>query len=246
MNKTALFGAAMLALLASPAVAEVKNATPQGFLVIHNAEVLATPDAIWKRLLVPKDWWNPAHSWSGSVDGFYIDPQAGGCFCELVQEKDKAGKIVNKGSVEHMRVIFAQPGRVLRMQGGLGPLQSEAVIGTLTIAIEPNAQGDNSKISFNYIVGGYSRFPLEKIAPAVDRVLGEQFAGLIKPMGKVENATPASKQDKEAPAETDGQSDGGRKTDKLDAAVEAVEAETKEGNVEAAEAGQSVETVEPR
>jgi hypothetical protein len=183
MIKYLVPSAASLALIAVPAFAEVKNVSEQGFLSAHGADVLAKPEDVWKRLLTPKDWWNKAHSWSGSVDGFYIDAQAGGCFCELVQDKDKDGKIVNKGSVEHMRVIFSQPGRVLRMQGALGPLQSEAVLGTLTVAIEPSGTG--SKLSFSYMVGGYSRFPMDKMAPAVDRVLAEQFASLIKPFGKI-------------------------------------------------------------
>ncbi|MGL5839390.1 MAG: hypothetical protein ACRCY3_12900 [Sphingorhabdus sp.] len=223
--------AATLALFSAPASAEVKNLSEQGFLVIHGAEVSAKPEDVWKRLLIPKDWWQPAHSWSGSVDGFYIDPQAGGCFCELVQEKDKAGKIVNKGSVEHMRVIFAQPGRVLRMQGALGPLQSEAVMGTLTIAIEPSGTG--SKLSFNYIVGGYSRFPMDKMAPAVDRVLAEQFAALIKPLAPIAMGAEAAKAGQKSKA-------GARSvkiedTPKLDAVVEAIEPEPKEGKPEVVE-----------
>ncbi len=211
---------AAFTLIATPAFAEVKNVTEQGFLTVHAAEVSARPEDVWKRLLIPKDWWQPAHSWSGSVAGFYIDPQAGGCFCELVQEKDKAGKIVNKGSVEHMRVIFAQPGRVLRMQGALGPLQSEAVIGTLTVAIEPSGTG--SKLSFNYIVGGYSRFPMDKMAPAVDKVLAEQFAALIKPLGKTGEGTGATKPAvKPAPKpKAEGEAD------KLEAAVQSVEPDT--------------------
>jgi hypothetical protein len=141
MNKTIIMGATSLALFAAPARAEVKTLTEQGFSVLHAADVLAKPEDVWKRLLAPKDWWNPAHSWSGSAEGFYIDPQAGGCFCELFQEKDKGGKIVTKGSVEHMRVIFSQPAKVLRMRGSLGPLQSEAATGTLTIAMEPLKSG---------------------------------------------------------------------------------------------------------
>ncbi|MES2553659.1 MAG: hypothetical protein V4588_08310, partial [Pseudomonadota bacterium] len=136
MTNRAFFAAALLAAFSSPAYAEVKASSENGFNVIHIASVKATPEEIWKRLLAPKDWWNKAHSWSGSSAGFYIDAQANGCFCELFQEKGADGKLKTTGSVEHMRVIFAQPGKVLRMQGALGPLQSEAVIGTLTIAME--------------------------------------------------------------------------------------------------------------
>lgn len=172
---------ALFAATASPAFAEVKSASEAGFNVIHIATVDAAPDVIWKRLLAPKDYWNKAHSWSGSSAGFYIDAQANGCFCELFQEPDANGKVKTVGSVEHMRVIFAQPGKVLRMQGALGPLQSEAVIGTLTVAIDPNKNGVGTKVSFSYVVGGFMRYKVSDIAPAVDKVLGEQFKNMLSP-----------------------------------------------------------------
>ena len=131
---------ALLAATSTPALGEVKAEAEVGFNIIHVATVNATPDEIWRRLLSPKDYWNKAHSWSGSAAGFYIDAQANGCFCELFQETDSNGQVKTVGSVEHMRVIFAQPGKVLRMQGALGPLQSEAVIGTLTVAIAPTKE----------------------------------------------------------------------------------------------------------
>ena len=179
--KKALIPAALFAALSSPASAEVKTVTDAGFNIVHIAEVAAEPDVIWKRLIAPQTYWNKAHSWSGSAEGFYIDAQANGCFCELFKEKGADGKTKTTGSVEHMRVIFAQPGKVLRMQGALGPLQSEAVLGTLTVAIEPLKGGGGSKLSFSYVVGGYMRYKTAEIAPAVDKVLGEQFKSLISP-----------------------------------------------------------------
>lgn len=171
--------------LAAPAAAEIKSQNDNGFVVSQSAEVLAKPDEVWKRLIQPKEWWSPQHSWSGSVAGFYLDAQAGGCFCELLQDKAADGTLKTRGSVEHMRAIYVDPGKVLRMQGALGPLQSEAVLGTLTVAMEPMKDGAGTRLSFNYSVGGYTRFPMAKMAAAVDQVLGEQFQRLIKPMGKV-------------------------------------------------------------
>ena len=181
MKTRIILVAAALAALSSPATAEVKATSDTGFNVVHIASVKATPDEIWKRLLAPKNWWSNAHSWSGSSAGFYIDAQANGCFCELFQETGADGKLKTTGSVEHMRVIFAQPGKVLRMQGALGPLQSEAVIGTLTIAMEPTKDGAHTKLSFSYVVGGYMRYKVPEIAPAVDKVLAEQFLSLLSP-----------------------------------------------------------------
>ncbi len=179
--KSALFTAGLLAAISSPAFAEVKAASDTGFNSVHIATVEATPEEIWKRLLTPKDYWNKAHSWSGSSAGFYIDAQANGCFCELFQEADVNGTLKTVGSVEHMRVIFAQPGKVLRMQGALGPLQSEAVIGTLTVAMEPAKDSAGTRVSFSYVVGGYMRYNVSEIAPAVDKVLGEQFKNMLLP-----------------------------------------------------------------
>jgi len=181
MKKRVILLVASLAATASPAVAEVKATSDTGFNVVHIASVKATPDEIWKRLLAPKDWWSKSHSWSGSSAGFYIDAQANGCFCELFQETGADGKVKTTGSVEHMRVIFAQPNKVLRMQGALGPLQSEAVIGTLTIAMEPAKDSADTKVSFSYVVGGYMRYKIAEIAPAVDKVLAEQFRNLLSP-----------------------------------------------------------------
>ena len=183
-----IYAATAIVAMPSSAFAEIKAQGDNGFNVVHIATVEAEPDVIWKRLITPKEYWSSAHSWSGSVDGFILDPRAGGCFCELIQEKDAKGKPKTVGSVEHMRVIFAQPGKVLRMQGALGPLQSEAMLGTLTVAITPAKEGRGTTVSLSYVAGGYMRYKLSEIAPAVDKVIGEQFAGLIKPYSAIETS----------------------------------------------------------
>ena len=240
MIKYIAMGATSLALFAAPAQAEVKTLTEQGFSTLHAADVLAKPEDVWKRLLAPKDWWNPAHSWSGSTEGFYIDPQAGGCFCELFQEKDKDGKFVTKGSVEHTRVIFAQPAKVLRMTGGLGPFQAEAVNATLTIAMEPLKNGAGTRISFSYVVGGYMRFKTADIAPAADGMLRDQFERLIKPLGKVVGNDTAAK-----PAGEDGaDATKPEKATDLEATVNEIEPE-KTGEPEKVEPDDSGSSEQP-
>jgi hypothetical protein len=190
MKQILLMAATGLAF-ATPAAAEIKSQGDTGFVSGHSGEVLAKPEEVWKRLIAPKDWWSPEHSWSRSTAGFYIDAQAGGCFCELIQDKGSDGTLKTRGSVEHMRVIFADPGKVLRMQGALGPLQSEAMLGTLTVAMEPLKDGAGTRLSFSYVVGGYMRYKVADIAPAVDKVLAEQFQRLTAPLGKV--VAPADK-----------------------------------------------------
>jgi hypothetical protein len=169
----ALGGAALAAV---PAKAKVIDQSDIGFTVAHTAQVAATPDDVWKMLRLPDKWWSKEHSWSGDAANFWLDSQAGGCFCEKLPGKDGA-----TGSVQHARIIFAKPGEMMRLSGAFGPLQSEAVTGTLTIHIKPIATG--SAIRFDYVVGGYMRFKVADVAPAVDKVLGEQLAGLAKALG---------------------------------------------------------------
>lgn len=199
---------AILAAFSSPALAEVKTSTEGGFSVYHKAEVEAAPDVVWKRLIAPKLWWSKVHSWSQSVEGFTLDARAGGCFCEAIQEKGADGKLKTVGTVEHMRVIYAHPGKVLRMQGALGPLQGEAVLGTLTVAMEANKEGTGTIISFSYVVGGYMRQKSDAIAAGVDRVIGEQFKTLVEPWaGKDESPAAKGKLDLDVDALTEGQKD---------------------------------------
>ena len=85
------------------------------------------------------------------------------------------------GSVQHARILFAKPDELMRLSGAFGPLQGEALTGTLTIQIKATPTG--AAIRFDYVVGGYMRFKVADVAPAVDKVLGEQLVGLAKALG---------------------------------------------------------------
>lgn len=176
MRRTPFFAAsAFLAVgLSQPAQAEVTHVGDTGFAVLHVTQIAATPDKVWAALIAPQKYWSSAHSWSGDAANMYLDPQAGGCFCERLPTKSATGSSLN--SVEHMRVIYSESPRVLRMSGALGPLQSEAVVGTMNIAMEAYEGG--TKISLSYVVGGYMRMKAADIAPAVDAVTGEQLLRL--------------------------------------------------------------------
>jgi uncharacterized protein YndB with AHSA1/START domain len=154
-------------LLAAPAAAEVVAATPAGFEVTETATIAATPDQVWPVLVAPQRWWSKDHTYSGDAANLYLDTQATGCFCE---------KLAGKGSVEHARIVYIHPPSTLRLRGALGPLQQEAVVGTLTITLAPD--GDSgTKVMFDYVVGGYVRAGAGSLAPVVDTVLGQQLAG---------------------------------------------------------------------
>lgn len=179
------------ALLAQPAAAEVVASSDAGFVTRATAEVPADPVQTWQALIAPQKWWNKAHTFSGDSANLYLDAQGSGCFCEKLPLKDGAAG-ARGGSVAHMRVVYADPGKALRMVGALGPLQSEALTGTLTITLKPGGAG--TRIVMEYVVGGYMRYKTDEIAPAVDKVLAGQLAGLAAMLGTIEEgADPAAK-----------------------------------------------------
>lgn len=174
-NFTVIMAAAAMAVFTPIASADIIKQDDNGFFVAHQVEVAATADEAYAMLRAPAKWWSAEHSWTGDADNFYMDAQATGCFCELIPASKEGGP---RGSVEHMRIVYAQPGKMLRLSGSLGPLQAEAVQGSMTISLKPTLTG--TIIRFEYVVGGYMRFPVERIAPAVDAVVGEQASRLAK------------------------------------------------------------------
>lgn len=193
MLRSSLIFVAGLALACDPASAEVVASSDAGFVTRATAEVPADAAATWQALIAPQNWWNKAHTFSGDSANLYLDAQGGGCFCEKLPLKDGAPG-TRAGSAAHMRVVYADPGKALRMVGSLGPLQSEALTGTLTITLKPDGVGKpgdaGTRIVMEYVVGGYMRYKTDEIAPAVDKVLAEQLAGLAASLGATAAAEP--------------------------------------------------------
>jgi hypothetical protein len=74
-------------------------------------------------------------------------------------------------------VTFVDPGRTLRMTGGLGPLQGMGLDGALEWRLAPADDG-GTKITLWYRAGGYTPDDLGKFVPVVDQVQGVQLGGL--------------------------------------------------------------------
>lgn len=132
-----LLAAVVFAGVAWPAAAEVVATSDAGFVTRAAITVKTDPAATWQALIAPAGWWNGEHTYSGDAKNLYLDPQATGCFCEKLPITKDAPANTPGGSVEHMHVVYAAPSRALRMKGGLGPLQSEAVDATLTVTLKP-------------------------------------------------------------------------------------------------------------
>ncbi len=157
----------VMLLLAALAQAETSNVSPTGFTSTLREEVKATPDDVWKAVLQLPRWWSDAHTYSGKASNMTLEPVAGGCWCERWGEGN---------SVQHGQVMLVQPGRVIRLNASLGPLQELAVNGVLTIVA--SAQDGKTFLRMTYRVAGNADAGLEKLAPVVDQVIGVQYRRL--------------------------------------------------------------------
>ena len=158
----------------SSAAAEVKDSSAIGFTVQDTAIIAADQNDVYHSLVADVGrWWDSAHTFSGNAINLSIDDKAGGCFCE---------KLENGGSVRHLEVVFADPGKTLRLIGGLGPLQAMAVTGSMTWSLSKTDTGTNVKVI--YSVGGYRPGGLQKLASLVDKVIFEQLKRLKEYMEK--------------------------------------------------------------
>ncbi|WP_232494768.1 SRPBCC family protein [Novosphingobium kaempferiae] len=175
--------AAVLVAVFAPATASanVARVDANGFVIRHVVQLSASAEEAWAVLGKPSVWWDSEHTWSGDAANLSLDARAGGCFCEILPNASSK-TAAPRGSVEHMRVIYVEKPRALRMLGSLGPLQSEAVNATLTVQLKPDAKG-GTQMLLEYVVGGYARTPFDKLAPAVDGVLAEQLKRLSGKLG---------------------------------------------------------------
>ena len=151
----------LLSLLPAGLRAEVTAADDGGFVSEHELVLDADPHRAYAALTAEVGkWWDPNHSISGSTAGFSLDARAGGCFCEALPDG---------GSVEHMRVVFAAPGEMLRLSGGLGPLQAMGATGAMSFGLSAREEG-GTRLQYRYVVSGFAAGGLQSLAEPVDRV----------------------------------------------------------------------------
>lgn len=178
---TALY---LVAPVAAPA--EVRDASRAGFTSENVATVPVDATAAWTAVVDEVGlWWLADHTWWGDAAKLSIEPRAGGCFCEIDGERQ----------ARHMTVVFVDPGKTLRMTGGLGPLQGMGLDGVLEWQLAAGEDG-GTQVTLLYRVGGYTPDGLEVLAPAVDGVLAAQLrslaAHLAGPAEAADDAAPPS------------------------------------------------------
>jgi uncharacterized protein YndB with AHSA1/START domain len=160
--------AILCAILTSPLRGEVIESTAAGFLVRHTAAINAPPATVYAALTDGVGgWWDPAHTFSHDARNLSVDAKPGGCFCE---------RLPDGGGVQHMRVVYASPGKLLRLTGAIGPLQEAALAGTMTWNLSP--AGGGTTVELIYAVGGFRAGGFRDIPTVVDGVLRGQLARL--------------------------------------------------------------------
>ena len=164
----------LLALgLIATARAEVKDSSASGFTVENKRVVPVAPEAAFKVLVDDVDrWWPKDHSWWGTEAKFSIDPRAGGCFFERGGAREAM----------HMLVTFVDPPRLIRLTGGLGPLQGMGFQGALEVRLAPQ-DGGGTEITLWYRAGGYTPDDISGLVKVVDQVQALQLGGLATLLG---------------------------------------------------------------
>ena len=158
----------VLLFLFHAAGAEVTASAANGFELEHEVIIDASRSDVWQAAVGEIGaWWSSAHTLSGDARNMRIDVQPMGCFCETVSAQ---------GSVVHLTVTFVNPGVLLRMTGGLGPLGALGVSGNMFWEFFDADEG--TRVKFSYAVGGYHPDGLDSLAPAVDYVIGEALGRL--------------------------------------------------------------------
>jgi uncharacterized protein YndB with AHSA1/START domain len=147
--------------------AEAIDVSANGFTSQFREEIKVSNDDAWKAIVQLPRWWSSQHTYSGQASNMSLEARAGGCWCERWGDGQ---------SVQHGAVVLAQPGRVIRLFANLGPLQDLPVHGVLTIAA--GAQDGKTMLRMTYRVGGPPDAGLEKLAPLVDQVMGQQYKRL--------------------------------------------------------------------
>ena len=168
MRSNAVTLAILFAILAAPLRGEVIEITAAGFLVRNTATLNAPPATVYAALTDGVGgWWDPAHTFSHNARNLSVDAKPGGCFCE---------RLPDGGGVQHMSVVYASPGKLLRLTGAIGPLQEAALAGTMTWTLVQ--AGGGTTVELMYTVGGFRAGGFRDIATVVDGVLRGQLARL--------------------------------------------------------------------
>lgn len=157
-----VFGAS---LLPAEGKAEVLDSSAQGFTIEFKQNVNASIGDVYNGLTDDiGQWWLDDHTWFGNGENMSLKALAGGCFCETFGDSQ----------TQHMQVAMVIPNKLVRLLGGLGPLQGEGVTGVMEWRLD-SIDDMSTELTVFYRVGGYTPSDLSQWAPAVESVLQQQM-----------------------------------------------------------------------
>lgn len=157
-------------LLAGSGAAAVSERFAGGFALSYEATIAVDGHTALRQFGRLPRWWDPDHTFSGEARALRMDLRPGGCFCEA-----RRGLFVR-----HLEVVRIEAGKRVVLTGALGPLQTMAVQGVLTVEIEPAKPGDGHKLRWSYRVSGDEPAKLGQWADGVDRVMSSQFQRFVQ------------------------------------------------------------------
>jgi hypothetical protein len=158
---------ALAAVLIGPGVAgaDVLSSSAAGFVVRIEAPVAAAPADVYARFFEIGKWWSEAHTYSGKASNLSLKNEPGGCFCEALP---------GGGFVRHATLEYADKGKVVVLEGALGPLLALGAHGVLSFNFAPadktNPAAAYTRLVVTYTVSGYQ--PDKGFAPLAEPVNG--------------------------------------------------------------------------
>lgn len=154
--------AALLALTATGAQAEVVERHADGFTLRMSAPVAAGWAQAFFSVGDVDHWWNADHTYSGDAANLSLPLQPGACFCEAMPDGS---------TFEHGRIAAMDQRREIRLEAPLGPLKGLTTRADLVFGWN-NTIGGDQVLTLTYVVEGEG---LGAYADPVDQVLTDQF-----------------------------------------------------------------------
>ncbi|MEM9301072.1 MAG: hypothetical protein AAGE01_03120 [Pseudomonadota bacterium] len=102
-------------------------------------------------------WWNADHTYSLDSSHLSMDDN---CFCERW----------DGGVVRHLEIVQSRPGVMLRLLGGLGPLQGMPLSGVMDVQFSATNVGTVVVLTYTVHGRGFTNF-----AEPVNGVIGDQI-----------------------------------------------------------------------
>lgn len=155
---------AVACLLAGRSFADVTQSYEDGFVITIVRTTTLSPDKAYSRFVDDfASWYDASHSYTEDAKNLSLD----------LEKQCMLEKLPDGGFVRHMEIAIHQPGVMLRLTGGLGPLQRRGVSGALTVNFRK--VDEKTEVAMSYYVCGAKFLQLPMIAEPVDQVLTGQM-----------------------------------------------------------------------